>query len=138
VLRQVDKLDKIGPDRVVDLLVGDVGLSDAQARACVRLAEISAADGSFGDAVRRLGVDHPELDEGSRCSPIWWPRPRATYRAAGRRPQIARGLDYYTGTVYETELVGFESMGSISSAVATSRWPPTVAPPIGGGDCRSG
>ncbi len=29
--------------------------------------------------------------------------------------KIARGLDYYTGTVYETELVGFASMGSISS-----------------------
>ena len=29
--------------------------------------------------------------------------------------KIARGLDYYTGTVYETELVGFESWGSISS-----------------------
>ncbi len=29
--------------------------------------------------------------------------------------KIARGLDYYTGTVYETELVGYESWGSISS-----------------------
>jgi histidyl-tRNA synthetase len=29
--------------------------------------------------------------------------------------KIARGLDYYTGTVYETELVGFEGWGSISS-----------------------
>jgi histidyl-tRNA synthetase len=29
--------------------------------------------------------------------------------------RVARGLDYYTGTVYETELVGFESWGSIAS-----------------------
>ena len=29
--------------------------------------------------------------------------------------RIARGLDYYTGTVYETELVGFESWGAIAS-----------------------
>ena len=29
--------------------------------------------------------------------------------------KVARGLDYYTGTVYETELVGFESRGSIAS-----------------------
>ena len=29
--------------------------------------------------------------------------------------KIARGLDYYTGTVYETELVGFEGWGSVSS-----------------------
>ncbi len=29
--------------------------------------------------------------------------------------KIARGLDYYTGTVYETEMAGFESLGSICS-----------------------
>src|SRR5207342_3359314 len=46
VLRQVDKLDKIGPDKVAELLVG-LGLSTSQARACVDLAGISAADGSF-------------------------------------------------------------------------------------------
>jgi histidyl-tRNA synthetase len=116
VLRQVDKLDKIGPDRVVDLLVGDVGLSDAQARACVRLAGISAADGSFGDAVRRLGVEHPELDEGiALLTELVATAARYVPGRLVADLKIARGLDYYTGTVYETELVGFESMGSISS-----------------------
>jgi histidyl-tRNA synthetase len=116
VLRQVDKLDKIGPDRVVDLLVGDVGLSDAQAQACVRLAEISAADGSFGDAVRRLGVEHPELDEGiALLTDLVATAARYVPGRLVADLKIARGLDYYTGTVYETELVGFESMGSISS-----------------------
>ena len=68
VLRQVDKLDKIGPDRVVDLLVGQVGVSETQARACVRLAEISAADASFVDAgPRASGSSTPSWTTGSRC-----------------------------------------------------------------------
>ena len=116
VLRQVDKLDKIGPDRVRELLVGDVGLSEAQARACVRLAEISAADGSFGDAVRRLGVAHPQLDEGiALLTDLVSTAARYVPGRLVADLKIARGLDYYTGTVYETELVGFGSMGSISS-----------------------
>ena len=116
VLRQVDKLDKIGPDRVVDLLVGDVGVSETQARACVRLAEISAADGSFGDAVRRLGVEHPQLDEGiALLTDLVTTAARHVPGRLVADLKIARGLDYYTGTVYETELVGFASMGSISS-----------------------
>ena len=41
VLRQVDKLDKIGPDKVGELLV-EQGLTDAQATACVGLADISS------------------------------------------------------------------------------------------------
>ena len=116
VLRQVDKIDKIGPDRVAELLVSDAGITESQARACVRLAEISATDESFVDRVRDLGVEHPELDEGLGLL-------ADLVRTAGRYVpgrlvadlKIARGLDYYTGTVYETELVGFESRGSIAS-----------------------
>src|SRR5205807_1289033 len=64
VLRTVDKLDKIGPEKVAALLVETAGATDAQAAACLRLAAISAADGSFVDAVRALGVSDPLLDEG--------------------------------------------------------------------------
>jgi histidyl-tRNA synthetase len=116
VLRTVDKIDKIGPDRVLGLLVGDVGLSRAQADACVALASISSADESFVDAVRALGVKHDQLDEGLELlSDVV--RTAAQY-VPGRLVadlKIARGLDYYTGTVYETELQGYESWGSISS-----------------------
>ncbi|HYP44565.1 MAG TPA: histidine--tRNA ligase [Propionibacteriaceae bacterium] len=116
VLRQVDKIDKIGPDRVRYSLVTDLGLSDAQAAACVKLATISSADESFVDAVRALGVQHDQLDEGLELL-------SEVVRTAGRYVpgrlvadlKVARGLDYYTGTVYETEMVGFESWGSISS-----------------------
>ena len=116
VLRQVDKLDKIGPDRVVGLLTGDVGVTETQARACVRLAEISSADASFVDAVRALGVTDPMLDQGLEL--LADVVQTAGAYVPGRIVadlKIARGLDYYTGTVYETELVGHENRGSVSS-----------------------
>ena len=66
VLRQVDKIDKIGPDRVVEQLINEVKITEAQARSCVQLAQIRSADASFVDQVRRLGVEHDQLDRGAR------------------------------------------------------------------------
>jgi histidyl-tRNA synthetase len=116
VLRTVDKLDKIGPEKVTALLVETAGATDAQAAACLRLAAISAEDGSFVDAVRALGVADPLLDEGLE------ELLRVVETAAEHAPglvraelKIARGLDYYTGTVYETQLLGYERFGSICS-----------------------
>jgi histidyl-tRNA synthetase len=116
VLRAVDKLDKIGPEKVATLLVETAGATDAQATACLQLAMISAEDGSFVDAVRALGVDNPLLDEG--LAELL----RVVEAGAEHAPgliraelKIARGLDYYTGTVYETQLQGYEKFGSICS-----------------------
>ena len=116
VLRTIDKLDKIGPEKVAALLVETAGTTDAQAEACLKLASISAEDGSFVDAVRALGVDDPLLDEG--LGELL----RVVETAAEHAPglvaaelKIARGLDYYTGTVYETQLRGYERFGSICS-----------------------
>ncbi len=116
VLRQVDKLDKIGPDRVTTLLTEEVGISPAQAASVVRLAQISSADESFVDQVRALGVQHPQLDEGLGllAEVVRAARTHVPGRLVADL-KIARGLDYYTGTVYETELVGYEGWGSISS-----------------------
>jgi histidyl-tRNA synthetase len=116
VLRQVDKLDKIGPQQVADLLVSDVGLTASQAKMCVALAEINSADESFVDSVRALDVHHPELDAGLDllAEVVHTARSYVPGRMIADL-RIARGLDYYTGTVYETHLVGFESWGSISS-----------------------
>ncbi len=116
VLRQVDKIDKIGPDRVLDLLVDDVKISRSQASSCVRLAQISSADTSFVAEVRGLGVHHDQLDEGlALLSDVVATAARYVPGRLIADLKIARGLDYYTGTVYETELVGYESWGSISS-----------------------
>ncbi|MFJ6197648.1 histidine--tRNA ligase [Micromonospora sp. NPDC092111] len=115
-LRAVDKLDKIGPVRVAELLGETAGASEAQAKACLALAEVSAPDASFADAVRALGVTDPLLDEGVAELVA------VVETAAAHSPglcvadlRIARGLDYYTGTVYETQLVGYERYGSICS-----------------------
>ncbi len=116
VLRQVDKIDKIGPDRVVQTLVEQVGLSRAQADACVALAGISSADESFVDAVRALGMHSDELDAGIELlADVVRTAQRYVPGRLVADLKIARGLDYYTGTVYETELVGYEGWGSVSS-----------------------
>jgi histidyl-tRNA synthetase len=115
-LRAVDKLDKIGPDRVAALLAETAGANETQAKACLALAEISSEDASFADEVAKLGVTHPLLDEGLA------ELVRVVEAAAAHAPglcvadlRIARGLDYYTGTVYETQLRGYERFGSVCS-----------------------
>src|SRR5690606_6865589 len=90
--------------------------TEAQAKACLALADIRAEDASFADAVRALGVSDPLLDEGLEELVA------VVEAAAEHAPgflvadlKIARGLDYSTGTVYETFLVGQERLGSICS-----------------------
>ncbi|MBK8446250.1 MAG: histidine--tRNA ligase [Micropruina sp.] len=116
VLQRVDKLDKVGPDAVAGLLTRELGLTDVVARQCLQLATIAAPDESFVERVRGLGVQHDLLDEGlAELAAVL----RAGASAAPGRIvadlKIARGLDYYTGTVYETELAGYEHLGSICS-----------------------
>ncbi|MFW6204813.1 MAG: ATP phosphoribosyltransferase regulatory subunit, partial [Actinomycetota bacterium] len=92
------------------------GATDAQAKACLRLAEISSEDLSFADQVRALGVSDPLLDEGldELSTVVEEVREHAPGLVAADL-RIARGLDYYTGTVYETLLAGHEDLGSICS-----------------------
>ncbi len=116
VLQRVDKLDKIGPDAVAKLLVDEIGVTPEVAAKCLELASIQASDTSFVERVRALGVEHPLLEEG--LAALAAVVDAAAQAVPGRLIadlKIARGLDYYTGTVYETELVGFESLGSICS-----------------------
>lgn len=114
-LRIVDKLAKIGPEKVAALLV-EAGATDEQARLCLALAEIRTEDLGFVQQVRALGVSHPTLDAGLDAL--------SAVIAAGLEQapgtlvadlSVARGLDYYTGTVYETQLVGSEEWGSVCS-----------------------
>lgn len=118
VMRAVDKLDKISPDAVAELLQADAGLTPAQAAACLSLAEIVTPDASFADRVRALGVSDPLLDTGiaelvevvEGAADLRSERVEVTADL-----RIARGLDYYTGTVYETRLTGMEHLGSVCS-----------------------
>ncbi len=118
VMRVIDKLDKIPAAAVATQLVDSAGLSAVQAQSCLSLASIRTPDTSFADQVRALGVTHPLLDEGLEelaaviggCASLAKP----TFQVEADL-SIARGLDYYTGTVFETRMAGFESLGSICS-----------------------
>jgi histidyl-tRNA synthetase len=118
VMRVIDKLDKLPADAIAKLLAADAGLTDEQTQTCLALAEIRTPDTSFVERVRALGVEHELLDVGlaeleavvAGCAPAV--NDRFTIEADLR---IARGLDYYTGTVFETRMAGFESLGSICS-----------------------
>ncbi|GEL97133.1 histidine--tRNA ligase [Cellulomonas terrae] len=117
VLRNIDKLDKIGADAVAALLVAEAGATEEQARACLALAAISGSDESVVERVRELaGESNDLLDEG--LAELGALIRAASVRAPGvvvADLKIARGLDYYTGSVYETVLVGHEQLGSICS-----------------------
>jgi len=118
VMRLVDKLDKLPGEKVRQLLVAEGGVAPETADRVLSLATIKATDDSFVDDVRRLGVEDPLLDEGlAELAELV----RSCADLVGDRVQvvadlsIARGLDYYTGTVFETRLEGYESLGSICS-----------------------
>jgi len=115
-LRAIDKLDKIGAAKVAELLVAEAGLTANGARLCLALASIRSEDTSFVEAVRSLGVEHPLLDEGlAELAAVVGAAHARMPGALVADLKIARGLDYYTGTVYETQLVGYESFGSVCS-----------------------
>ncbi|WP_183092334.1 histidine--tRNA ligase [Nocardioides stalactiti] len=118
VMRLVDKLDKLPAEQVAKLLVADAGLSEEQAAQCLALATIRTSDDSFVERVRALGVEHPLLDEGldELARLVRGTTALATDKVRIEADlSIARGLDYYTGTVFETRLDGYESLGSICS-----------------------
>jgi histidyl-tRNA synthetase len=116
VLRSIDKLEKIGAEKVGALLREEVGADDEQVRLALELASIRTADVSFVEQVRALGVTGELLETG--LEELRQVVGEAARRAPGRVVadlSIARGLDYYTGTVYETVLDGHEGLGSICS-----------------------
>lgn len=118
VMRLVDKLDKLPPERVAELLVDEAGLTAEQAGQCLALARIRTPDDSFVAQVEALGVADPLLSEGlaelaelvRACGSLVTDRVSVVADLS-----IARGLDYYTGTVFETRLAGSEGLGSICS-----------------------
>ena len=116
VLRSIDKLEKIGAEKVAGLLKSELGATDEQAGLALELASIRTEDATFVDRVRALGVKDDLLEEG--LSELEQVIQAAVLRAPGKviaDLSIARGLDYYTGTVVETVLVGHEQLGSICS-----------------------
>jgi histidyl-tRNA synthetase len=115
-IQVIDKLDKLPAEKVAELLVSDAGATPEQAQRCLDLATIRVADTSFVERVRALGVSDPLLDEGlAELEAVV-----AGCGAGERRHvsveanlRIARGLDYYTGTVVEIFMAGYERLKSV-------------------------
>ncbi|MFR5422180.1 MAG: His/Gly/Thr/Pro-type tRNA ligase C-terminal domain-containing protein, partial [Oscillospiraceae bacterium] len=115
IMRTVDKLDKIGPDKVRIILVEDIGLSEQDADEILRFIAIR---GTNSEVIERLeayrGRDEAfdtGLDELTTVTKYL-----AAFGGRGklcRRPDHRRGLDYYTGTVYETRMLDHPEIGAI-------------------------
>lgn len=108
-LRAIDKLSKIGDDGVAAELAA-LGLTTAQIDGALALARIRTRDTSFADQVRALVPGNELLEEGLA-------ELAAVLDGGGdfmvADLSIARGLDYYTGTVYETVLDDFPGLGAV-------------------------
>ncbi len=115
VMQVVDKLDKLPPDAIATQLTG-LGLAAEQAAACLALAEIATPDTSFVERVRELGVTHELLDTGlAELAQVVGSTRSVEGVTVVADLRIARGLDYYTGTVFETRMAGYDQLGSICS-----------------------
>ncbi|MCI1709149.1 MAG: histidine--tRNA ligase [Chiayiivirga sp.] len=120
MLREVDKLDKRGADYVRESLMGEAfGLS---AEAAQRVLEfVAIRSGSHADAMAKLaalGSGGEAFEQGRKELIEVLDMVRALgvpERNYAINLSIARGLDYYTGTVYETTLDAYPQIGSICS-----------------------
>ena len=118
IMRTVDKLDKIGPHKVRACLMDDVGLTADQAEEIMRFISITGSNDQVLSALEGYRGRHELFDQGlDELTTV------TRYLAAFGVPEvnfavdltIARGLDYYTGTVYETTLLDYPEIGSICS-----------------------
>lgn len=119
IMRTVDKLDKIGAAQVKELLMAEeIGLNAEQAGEIMRFIAINGSNAEVLQALEGYRGRHPLFDEGlDELTTV------ARYLAAFGVPEdhfkvdltIARGLDYYTGTVYETTMLDHPEIGSICS-----------------------
>ena len=121
VLRCIDKLAKIGPEATAEILGAEAGASPQQAAACLELAAVRTEDGaSLRSAVEaaagRHAVPSESYREGlDRLAELVDAVNARVPGVATADLSIARGLDYYTGSVFETVLEGHEDLGSICS-----------------------
>jgi histidyl-tRNA synthetase len=120
ILRALDKLAKQGRASVIDELTaaGGVGLSAEQAERVVRLAETEGENHAVLDQVERDFGRNPRAAEGvSKLRELLVVADTAGIPGERLRIDlsICRGLDYYTGTIYETFLTDLPSIGSVCS-----------------------
>jgi histidyl-tRNA synthetase len=118
VLRALDKLGKIGPEKVAAEMQAAAGASPQQAADVLKLAQLSGRNADVLAALEPLvaGSEKGQAGVGRLAELL------AAVRAAGVAEErirldvsIARGLDYYTGTIFETFLDRLPTIGSVCS-----------------------
>ncbi|HNY00338.1 MAG TPA: histidine--tRNA ligase [Oscillospiraceae bacterium] len=118
IMRTVDKIDKIGPEKVRELLVNEVGMYPQKADTVLDFMAISGTNAGVLARLHDFSGMDPLFDEGlAELETV------VKYLAAFGVPEthfaidltIARGLDYYTGTVYETLITDHPEIGSVCS-----------------------
>ncbi len=118
IMRTVDKLDKIGPEKVAKILVEDCGLTAEQADEILKFIAITGSNADVIAALEGYAGRNEVFDLGLEEL-----KAVTANLAAFGVPEmnfavdltIARGLDYYTGTVYETTLLDHPEIGSVCS-----------------------
>ncbi len=118
VMRTIDKLEKIGPDKVMAILTDDVCLTAEQAGDVLLLITCEERGIAPLDALAAYGGKNETFDAGvEELSTVV--RHLSAFGVPGTHFKIdltiARGLDYYTGTVYETTMTDHPEIGSICS-----------------------
>ena len=118
IMRTVDKLDKIGAEKVRQLLIDDVKMLPCKAENVLDFMAICGSNDEVMAALERYRGMDATFDQGlDELKTV------TGYLAAFGVPEenfavdltIARGLDYYTGTVYETEMTEHPEIGSVCS-----------------------
>ena len=118
VMRTVDKLDKIGPEKVQTILVEDFAVSESDADEILKFIAIRGTNEEVLAALGGYTGKNEMFDQGlAELKTV------VGYLADFGVPAenfavdltIARGLDYYTGTVYETTLLDHPEIGSVCS-----------------------
>jgi len=118
ILRCLDKLDKIGRDAVQAEMQQKVGVPAEAAARVLDMAQLSGDPDQILLALDHMLIGSPTGQQGLQhlrelfacIAPCGWPAGRVVLDVA-----IARGLDYYTGTIYETILADLPGIGSICS-----------------------
>lgn len=118
ILRCLDKLDKIGRDAVAAEMVERVGITAAGASQVLDMAQLKGSPGEILQALDGMLAGSPVGETGvndlrelfASVEACGWPAGRVSLDVA-----IARGLDYYTGTIYETLLGDLPEIGSVCS-----------------------
>ena len=118
IMRTVDKLDKIGAEKVRGILITDCGLTEVQADEILKFIAITGSNEEVLSALEGYAGRNELFDQGlvelkAVCANLAaFGVPEANFAVD---LTIARGLDYYTGTVYETTLLDHPEIGSVCS-----------------------